>query len=369
MQLRVTTQCESRGKGREPGPAAAAVVIHNAANGRIMLATGFYLGEITQQEAEFQGLIRGIEAAKSIGADELQVLHTNADLISLVTGATDTDDAEIEPLLAQVQMGLLRFDLWQLRRTDSAITGHRVEMIEQAITRQRDIVAKSEEAEAMPPLSKDEAEFEGHGDHEATGNADPDALLHGTKAKLPADPSAPLLTTTGEPVVEVLSGDEYQAKRKAALEALRETWGGKKTSSPSPGSDAPAESDTPAAATSPIPTPSPDSTVDEGSNATADDTCDPAEPAVLYDPSNGQAREKRCPRFEMQLAQVPGDACPMPLKQDKWYRFGPGTPQGVCLYAAREALNQTLYSQGQSPQWLAECSRCGVWLQIVKLEE
>ena len=60
--------------------------------------------------------------------------------------------------------------------------------------------------------------------------------------------------------------------------------------------------------------------------------------------------------------------CPHPMAQDQWFRFGPDTPSGCCVYAAREVLSQTLYAQGQSPQWLAECARCGALLQIARVD-
>lgn len=54
-----------------PGPAAAGVVLKNE-QGRILAAYGEYLGEQTNNFAEYSALISGLKKAKELGATEVE---------------------------------------------------------------------------------------------------------------------------------------------------------------------------------------------------------------------------------------------------------------------------------------------------------
>lgn len=67
MKLTIFTDGGARGN---PGPAAAGVVIKNN-SGEIITAFGEYLGEQTNNYAEYMALIAGLKKAHSLGATEV----------------------------------------------------------------------------------------------------------------------------------------------------------------------------------------------------------------------------------------------------------------------------------------------------------
>ena len=69
MKLLVYTDAGARGN---PGPAAYAFVLCTP-DGKVIKESSRYLGERTNNEAEYSGLIAGLEAAKKAGADEVAV--------------------------------------------------------------------------------------------------------------------------------------------------------------------------------------------------------------------------------------------------------------------------------------------------------
>lgn len=68
MKLNIFTDGGARGN---PGPAAAGIVIKNEA-GKILAAYGEYLGEQTNNYAEYSALISGLKKAKELGATEVE---------------------------------------------------------------------------------------------------------------------------------------------------------------------------------------------------------------------------------------------------------------------------------------------------------
>lgn len=70
MKLTIFTDGGARGN---PGPAAAGIVIKNE-SGKILAAYGEYLGEQTNNYAEYSALISGLKKAKELGATEVDCI-------------------------------------------------------------------------------------------------------------------------------------------------------------------------------------------------------------------------------------------------------------------------------------------------------
>lgn len=68
MTVRTYTDGGARGN---PGPAATGVVVKNEA-GDILAAFGNYIGETTNNQAEYQALIAALEKAQELGADAVE---------------------------------------------------------------------------------------------------------------------------------------------------------------------------------------------------------------------------------------------------------------------------------------------------------
>jgi ribonuclease HI len=68
MQLTINTDGGARGN---PGPAATGIVIKDK-NGKILLEHGEYLGEQTNNYAEYMALISGLKKARELGATDVE---------------------------------------------------------------------------------------------------------------------------------------------------------------------------------------------------------------------------------------------------------------------------------------------------------
>lgn len=104
-----------------PGPAACAFVLRK--DDRTIDSRGFFLGETTNNVAEYTGLIRGLEAAREHGIRELHVFSDSELMVKQIIGEYRVRSNELQILFEKVQVLLLAFDRWQIRhirREDNA---------------------------------------------------------------------------------------------------------------------------------------------------------------------------------------------------------------------------------------------------------
>ncbi len=99
------TDGASRGN---PGPAAFGVVLVDA-TGRIVQEFGQALGKATNNEAEYRGLLAGLELARSHGTQELEIRLDSALLVAQLRGEYKIRAANLKPLYEQARKMLRRF--------------------------------------------------------------------------------------------------------------------------------------------------------------------------------------------------------------------------------------------------------------------
>jgi phosphoribosylglycinamide formyltransferase-1 len=98
MKVVIHTDGGSRGN---PGPAAAGFVLEDL-DGRRLQAKAFFLGETTNNVAEYTALIKALEAARKLGADQV-VVHTDSELmVRQLSGAYKVKSEAIRPLFEHV---------------------------------------------------------------------------------------------------------------------------------------------------------------------------------------------------------------------------------------------------------------------------
>ncbi len=98
MRVVVHTDGGSRGN---PGPAAAGFVLADD-TGKRRLAKAFFLGEATNNVAEYTALIRALEAANDLGAAEVTVYTDSELMVRQLQGAYKVKSDLIRPLFEQV---------------------------------------------------------------------------------------------------------------------------------------------------------------------------------------------------------------------------------------------------------------------------
>lgn len=92
MKLKIFSDGGARGN---PGPAAAAAVLYEADKKEPVATAAEYLGETTNNQAEYQGIIMGLKKAKELGADEVDVYMDSELVIRQLKGEYKVKNPEI----------------------------------------------------------------------------------------------------------------------------------------------------------------------------------------------------------------------------------------------------------------------------------
>jgi ribonuclease HI len=101
-ELSVLIEIDGGSRGN-PGPAAAGVVIKDAADGQVLFAGGFYIGRATNNVAEYAGLIRGLAKAAQLKARNVAVRSDSQLMVFQMNGLYRVKNQGLRPLYEQAR--------------------------------------------------------------------------------------------------------------------------------------------------------------------------------------------------------------------------------------------------------------------------
>jgi ribonuclease HI len=92
-----------------PGPAAVGAVAADP-DGNVLAERGAYIGETTNNVAEYRALLLGLELARELGADEVEVVNDSELVAKQISGAYRVKHAGLKPLYLEAMAALRDFD-------------------------------------------------------------------------------------------------------------------------------------------------------------------------------------------------------------------------------------------------------------------
>lgn len=104
------TDGASRGN---PGDAGAGIVLLDT-DGSELLARSFYLGKCTNNAAEYQALIAGLESALEAGCKKLHIFMDSQLIVRQVQGMYKVKNEQLRPMYNQVRDLLARLHSWKI---------------------------------------------------------------------------------------------------------------------------------------------------------------------------------------------------------------------------------------------------------------
>lgn len=93
-QATIYTDGGSRGN---PGDSACAFVICNL-DGSVVEKSGYYMGMATNNQAEYYGMIKGLERARDLGIDKIQLFSDSQLVVNQMNGFYKVKNQELAPL-------------------------------------------------------------------------------------------------------------------------------------------------------------------------------------------------------------------------------------------------------------------------------
>ena len=116
--MKVVVHVDGGARGN-PGPAAAAAVV-STPGGDVLDEAHEFLGVATNNVAEYRGLLLGLDRARALGADEVEVVNDSELVAKQVNGEYKVKHPDMKPLHAQAMAALGGFERWQVRSVPRA---------------------------------------------------------------------------------------------------------------------------------------------------------------------------------------------------------------------------------------------------------
>lgn len=112
------------GSRGNPGPAGSGSLIRDRVGGSVLQGVGVFLGEATNNVAEYRGLITGLTLAREAGARSVQVRLDSKLVVEQMSGRWKVKHPDMKPLAAQAQALVREFDSVEFQwipRKDNAL--------------------------------------------------------------------------------------------------------------------------------------------------------------------------------------------------------------------------------------------------------
>jgi len=134
--MKVVVHVDGGARGN-PGPAAAACVI-TSVDGQPLGEHAQLLGRTTNNVAEYRALLLGLERARELGADEVEVIGDSELIAKQVRGEYKVKNADMRDLHAQAMAALRSFDRWQIDTVPRAQNADADALVNAALDQARD---------------------------------------------------------------------------------------------------------------------------------------------------------------------------------------------------------------------------------------
>jgi ribonuclease HI len=81
-------------------------------DGRVLAERSAYIGEATDNVAEYRALLLGLELARELGANEVDVINDSELIARQIGGEYKVKHAGLKPLFLEAMRELREFDSW-----------------------------------------------------------------------------------------------------------------------------------------------------------------------------------------------------------------------------------------------------------------
>jgi ribonuclease HI len=102
-----------------PGPAGVGVVLTDDSGAELDRANG-YIGETTNNVAEYRAVLLGLDRARMLGVRDLEIVNDSELIARQLTGEYKVKNEQLRMLHAQARDALSGFERWSIRSVPRA---------------------------------------------------------------------------------------------------------------------------------------------------------------------------------------------------------------------------------------------------------
>jgi ribonuclease HI len=133
--VKVVVNVDGGARGN-PGPAAIAAVA-STPEGEALAERNAYIGEATNNVAEYSALLLGLELARALGASEVEVVNDSELVARQIGGEYKVKHAGLKPLFIDAMRALREFDGWAVRAVRREQNTRADELVNEALDEAR----------------------------------------------------------------------------------------------------------------------------------------------------------------------------------------------------------------------------------------
>lgn len=115
-----------------PGPAAAAAVASDP-SGRELAERTDYIGETTNNVAEYRAVLLGLELARELAASEVEVVNDSELVAKQISGEYRVKNKGLQPLYLETMAALREFGDWTVRSVRRESNERADELVNEAL--------------------------------------------------------------------------------------------------------------------------------------------------------------------------------------------------------------------------------------------
>lgn len=115
-----------------PGPAAIGVVV-STPDGDVIDEIAERIGTATNNVAEYRALLRGVERAAALGAQEVEIVNDSELVAKQLMGAYKVKHPSMKPLYAETIAALRGFERWRVRSVPRAQNARADALVNEAL--------------------------------------------------------------------------------------------------------------------------------------------------------------------------------------------------------------------------------------------
>ncbi len=115
-----------------PGPAAVGVVV-SAPDGAVLDEYAERIGVATNNVAEYQALLRGVQRAAALGAREVEFVNDSELVAKQINGAYKVKHPAMKPLYDEAIAALRGFERWKIRSVPRAQNARADALVNEAL--------------------------------------------------------------------------------------------------------------------------------------------------------------------------------------------------------------------------------------------
>jgi ribonuclease HI len=129
--VRLVVHVDGGARGN-PGPAAVAAVVSEP-DGTVLDEASATIGRATNNVAEYRAVLLGLERARALGADEIEVVGDSELVAKQIQGRYKVKHEALRPLHREALAQLREFGSWSMRTVPRAQNAHADALVNQAL--------------------------------------------------------------------------------------------------------------------------------------------------------------------------------------------------------------------------------------------